>query len=179
MIFHWVIMNNHVHLLVQTASGNILAKAMQGISLAYTIKFNKKYGRCGQLWQGRFKSIPVEESSYLLECGRYIERNPARAGIVSNAADYTWSSFRIHQNGESDELTKTHSLLEEFPVDSEGIRHGWADYVNTPRDKEEQELRLKLSCGGVGISGYSERLRREQLWGQKPRVGRPKNRSAT
>ena len=93
-VFHWVIMNNHLHLLLWAADGTKLSKAMQGLALAYTSRFNRKYARVGQLWQGRYKSFPVEESAYLLECGRYIERNPVRAGIVSASADYPWSSYQ-------------------------------------------------------------------------------------
>jgi REP-associated tyrosine transposase len=81
-VYSWAMMNNHVHLLLETTEGSSLSKFMQGINLAYTIWFNGKNRKVGHLWQDRFKSILVDKDSYLLECGRYIERNTLRAGMV-------------------------------------------------------------------------------------------------
>lgn len=74
LLYHWVLMNNHVHLLLGIPEKGSLARVMQCINLAYTLWFNRKYRRVGHLWQGRFKSFPVENDMYLLACGRYIER---------------------------------------------------------------------------------------------------------
>ncbi len=98
-IYHWVLMNNHVHLLLETKAESSLSKIMQGINLAYTIWFNKKNDKVGHLWQDRFRSMIVEKDNYLMECGRYIERNPLRAGIVKDPGKYRWSSFRVYGCG--------------------------------------------------------------------------------
>ena len=173
-IFHWVIMNNHAHFLLWALDGVTLSKAMQGLSLAYTSRYNRKYNRVGQLWQGRYKSIPVEESTYLLECGRYIERNPVRAGIVSVAEDYPWSSYQAHYSGHNDELTDSHPLMNDFQRTDAGFRSGWAEYVNTHREREDQELKLKFACGAVGAGGFAEKLRRGRIEKLRPKPGRPK-----
>ncbi len=76
-LYNWVLMNNHVHLLLEISEKSALSKIMQGINLAYTIWFNRKNKKVGPLWQDRFKSFIIERDSYLLECGRYIERSAA------------------------------------------------------------------------------------------------------
>ena len=87
-LYHWVLMNNHIHLIIEVKENSSLSKVMQGINLAYTIWFNRKNGKVGHLWQDRFKSAVIEKDNYLLECGRYIERNPVRAGIVKSPREY-------------------------------------------------------------------------------------------
>src|SRR6266540_2936538 len=62
-LYNWVLMNNHVHLLLETKEGSNLSKIMQGINLAYTIWFNRKNRKVGHLWQDRFKSIIIEKDS--------------------------------------------------------------------------------------------------------------------
>lgn len=91
-IHAFVLMDNHYHLLVKTIDAN-LSKAMQWFGTTYACKFNiaNQYG--GHLFQGRFKSIIVQNDAYLLRLSFYIHRNPLRAGIVERLADYPWSSY--------------------------------------------------------------------------------------
>ena len=91
-IYAYVLMSNHYHLLLKTINGN-LSKAMQWFGTTYTCKFNSKNNTGGHLFQGRFKSIIVENDAYLLRLSCYIHRNPLRAGIVERLADYPWSSY--------------------------------------------------------------------------------------
>ncbi len=83
----YCLMTNHYHLLVQTPDGN-LARAMRQINGVYTQRYNRRYNIDGQLFRGRYKSILVEEDSYLLESLRYIHRNPVRANICKSINDY-------------------------------------------------------------------------------------------
>jgi putative transposase len=71
-------MNNHVHLLMETKESRSLTKVMQGINLAYTIRFNRRRGKVGHLRQDRYRSVVVEREHCLLECRGYIERNALR-----------------------------------------------------------------------------------------------------
>jgi hypothetical protein len=87
-----MLMDNHYHLVFETAKPNLL-KVMHGINSSYTLYFNRKYGRVGHLFQGRYKGILVDKDSYLLELSRYVHRNPLRAGMVKRAEDYYWSSY--------------------------------------------------------------------------------------
>lgn len=88
----YVLMGNHYHLLVKTIDAN-LSKAMQWFGTTYTRKFNISNHTGGHLFQGRFKSIIVQNDAYLLRLSFYIHRNPLRAGIVERLADYKWSSY--------------------------------------------------------------------------------------
>ena len=89
-IHGFCLMGNHVHFALQVADVP-LSKIMQNISFRYTRWMNKKYGRVGHLFQGRFKAILVEQDTYLLELIRYIHLNPVRAKMVSNIDQYPWS----------------------------------------------------------------------------------------
>ena len=94
-IFAYVLMNNHYHLLIRTNQDN-LSKSMQWAGTTYTRRFNLKHFRSGHLFQGRFKSILVQNDAYLMQLSCYIHRNPLRAGLVKRLADYRWSSYRAY-----------------------------------------------------------------------------------
>ena len=87
----YCLMTNHYHILLQTPLGN-LSRFMRHLNGVYTQRYNSIYGYDGQLFRGRFKSILVEEDSYLLELVRYIHRNPLRASVVKQLKDYEWCS---------------------------------------------------------------------------------------
>ena len=91
-IFVYVLMGNHYHLLLRTNKAN-LSKSMQWLGTTYTTRFNLRHARNGHLFQGRYKSIIVENDSYLLQLSYYIHRNPLRAGCVKRLIDYRWSSY--------------------------------------------------------------------------------------
>jgi len=92
-IYNFVLMTNHVHLLIEpTADGN-LSKFMEMVSKNYAKYFNKKYDRIGHVFQGRFKSFLIQEDRYYFACTRYIDLNPFKAAIVSDPKDYMWSGF--------------------------------------------------------------------------------------
>ena len=97
-IFAYVLMANHYHLLFQTRRAN-LSKAMQWLGVTYTCRFNRKHNRCGHLFQGRFKSVLVQNDAYLLQLSCYIHRNPTRAKIVSRLVQYRWSSYPAYAYG--------------------------------------------------------------------------------
>ncbi|MBU1262841.1 transposase, partial [bacterium] len=81
-VYHWCLMNNHYHLLIELANSKDLNKIMGAIQQIYAVYHHKRYQTAGQLFQSRFKSQAIEKSNYLLACGRYIERNPLRANLV-------------------------------------------------------------------------------------------------
>ena len=98
-VYAYCLMTNHVHLLVEpTEQSESLALLMKRVAGRQTRYVNKLEGRCGTLWEGRYKSSPVDKDEYLLACGRYIELNPVRAGIAAAPQDYRWSSFQ-HRAG--------------------------------------------------------------------------------
>ncbi len=104
----WVFMTNHVHLLVTPNEADGVSGMMQSVGRRYVQYFNRSYGRSGTLWEGRFKSNVVQSETYLLQCYRYIELNPVRAGMVDDPANYSWSSYRINALGLRSELCTPH-----------------------------------------------------------------------
>ena len=94
-IYSYVLMTNHYHLLLRTRKSN-LSKCMQWLGTSYTRRFNLRHSRCGHLFQGRFKSILIENDSYLMQLSCYIHRNPLRAGMINRLADYKWSSYLFY-----------------------------------------------------------------------------------
>ncbi len=105
-LFHWVLLPNHFHFSIEMADQENIIKCIGGLQQAYTQYHHKKWNSAGKLWQGRFKSLPVEKERYLLDCGRYIEMNPVRAGIVEYPWEYKWSSCSVYLTGEEDGITK-------------------------------------------------------------------------
>jgi len=103
-IFHYCIMDNHVHLIVWVSCVSKLPKFMKQLSLSYFNYYKKLYGYWGHIWQGRYKSNVIEADSYLLHCGKYIELNPVRAGIVNLPHEYVFSSYKHYSFGHSDAL---------------------------------------------------------------------------
>jgi len=98
-LHHYCLMTNHVHLLSHSESPQAISKMMHGLQRSYVLFFRKKYQWTGHLFQGRFKSLAIESESYLLECGRYIERNPLRAKIVRDPSDWPYSSYHAYAFG--------------------------------------------------------------------------------
>lgn len=92
-LYAYCLMPNHVHFLIREVEEE-LGKTFQRISSRYAYWFNKKYKRCGHLFQDRFKSETVDDDRYFLTLLRYIHRNPVAAKICLNVADYRWSSYR-------------------------------------------------------------------------------------
>ena len=113
-LFAYVLMPNHVHLLLKPKNDGDVAKIMQIIQTKYTVYFNWRHKRCGHLFQGRFKSIIIEEEPHLLELSRYIHLNPVRASLVHNCSDYPYSSYQFYLQGDGKNLIDTDEILSHF-----------------------------------------------------------------
>jgi REP element-mobilizing transposase RayT len=96
----YCLMTNHYHLFVQTVHGN-LSKGMRQLNGVFTQWSNRRHGRGGHLFQGRYKGILVDSDSYFREVSRYVVLNPVRAGMVADPADWPWSSYRATAGMES------------------------------------------------------------------------------
>jgi putative transposase len=136
-IVHYCIMSNHVHFLMRNESGERgISKMMQGLGMAYARYYKKKRRKTGHVFEDRFKSIWIETDAYLLECGRYIERNPVRAKMVKKADEYKWSSYRYYAYGEPDALITENILYQGLGQTPEECREAYCGYVGTPRAYE-------------------------------------------
>jgi len=94
-LYGLVLMDNHVHLIIRAVSNINISKIMQAVNLSFSFKFRKKYNYFGHVWQGRFRSNVIDEDRYISSCLEYIHNNPVRAGLVSDAGDYLWSSYNF------------------------------------------------------------------------------------
>ena len=104
----YVLMDNHVHLLISPVEVGALSRLMHTFARNYARRFNDRHGRTGTLWEGRYKACMVDSSRYFLACSRYIELNPVRAWMVARPGDYAWSSWRAHAGKRFDPLLTPH-----------------------------------------------------------------------
>ena len=104
----YVLMTNHVHLLITPDGNDGLAKMMKCLGQRYVQYINRTYCRSGTLWEGRFKSCITREDEYVLSCYRYIELNPVRAHMVEHPGEYFWSSYRANAQLERNEMISPH-----------------------------------------------------------------------
>ena len=111
-IHAYVLMTNHVHLLVSARDSLGPSRMMQTIGRRYVRSVNIRRRRTGTLWEGRFKSSTIDSERYFLTCSRYIELNPVRAQMVDDVGDYRWSSYRHNAHGEHDALITPYVLYE-------------------------------------------------------------------
>lgn len=109
-IHAFVLMTNHVHLLVTPHDAVGVSQLMQALGRKYVQYFNYSYVRTGTLWEGRYKSTVVDSENYLFKVYRYIELNPVRAAMVSHAAEYPWSSYQRNALGKLIQLITPHPL---------------------------------------------------------------------
>jgi len=130
-ITNYCLMPNHLHLLIFIEIGNELSNFMKAVLQVYANYHRKEYGSTGFLYQNRFKSLLIKEESYLIECARYIERNPLRAGLVNDIFAWPWSSFSYYAKGIKDGI-----IIKENPA--------FMALANTSRDRKEAYIRYIL-----------------------------------
>jgi putative transposase len=106
----YVLMTNHVHLLMTPQREDGISKVMQSLGRKYVQYFNYQYRRSGTLWEGRYKSTLSDSERYLLTCYRYIELNPVRANMVEHPSQYPWSSYGANARGKESTLVEPHDL---------------------------------------------------------------------
>jgi putative transposase len=109
-IHAYVLMTNHLHLLLTPQQEQGLPKMMQAVGRSYVQIFNKVHGRTGTLWEGRYRSTLIQTERYLLACMAYIDLNPVRAHMVAQPEDYVWSSFGHYAGRRNDRLITPHTL---------------------------------------------------------------------
>jgi putative transposase len=170
----YVLMTNHVHLLMTPETPNGVSLVLRDLGRDYVRQINKTYKRTGTMWEGRFKSSLVDKDVYCLACYRYIELNPVRAGMVKHPSEYQWSSFNNNALGRPSSLLTPHEswlalgetesccrlayqeLLREAPQQHHisEIRYGVRKGLPTGHDRFklqiEEALSIKLGDGRRG-----------------------------
>ena len=130
IIFHtYCLMNNHFHLLVETPEPN-LSVAMQWINVSYATYFNRKRGRHGHLFQGRFKAILIDADEYLKHLSRYIHLNPVRAKMVSTPSEFKWSSYSAFIGViKAPQFLEINWLLSNFGKSKKAAKRNYKEFV--------------------------------------------------
>lgn len=150
-IIHYCFMPNHIHFLIRAQIAKDLPKFMQVVLQVYAGYFRKKYNSTGFMFQNRYKSYFIAKEAYLLECARYIERNPKRAAIVDNPSDYIWSSFSFYTKGVDSGIIKVaNPLYLRFAETEPERQRRYQDYVCEERPYEDiVDKALKTYQGGT------------------------------
>lgn len=157
LIHAYALMSTHFHILGETPRGR-LHRWMQWLLTTYTQRFNKRHGRIGGLWQGRYKAILVEDGEYFLTCSRYIHLNPVKDELVRQPEDYPWSSFRVFLDPEADtNLTvTTERTLAHFRS-----RRDYEYFVKAGSGEEEEDPLWKATAGiAFGSEDFVARIRK-------------------
>jgi putative transposase len=129
-VLAWCLMPNHFHMVLWPAADSDVSRFMHWLMTTHAARYHRHHGTGGRLWQGRFKAFPVKTDDHLLTVLRYVERNPLRAGLVSHADAWPWSSLRPRLGRRDDEL------LDEGPL---VIPPDWPDLVGRPLTADELE----------------------------------------
>lgn len=107
-------MTNHYHLIVTPSSSTSLPRAMKQLHGDYVRYYNRKHGRRGTLWGGRYQAKNIEDRRYWWTCARYVERNPLEACLVDAIEEYEWSSYRVHALGAENRWLVPHALYQQL-----------------------------------------------------------------
>jgi putative transposase len=143
-------MRNHVHLLLEPATRDGLGKFMKVLAGRYTRYINREYRRSGTLWEGRFKSSPIQDDEYLLACCRYIDLNPVRAKLVKTPEEYPWSSYRVRAFGAESSVVDLDPWYEGLGKTSPSRQQRYRKWVmETVLETEWQMLRQGVQRGIV------------------------------
>lgn len=173
----YVLMSNHLHLLLTPETAEGIPRLMQALGRNYVQAFNRRHARTGTLWEGRYRSTLIEAERYLLACMAYIDLNPVRAGMVAAAADYPWSSHGHMIGLRIDPLITPHPLYWALGNTPFARERAYADLVEgapgSPRQAElARGLRTAWALGGDAF--VADLARRTQRRVSRTRPGRPR-----
>jgi putative transposase len=169
----YVLMTNHVHLLVTPAEAGAVGAMMQDIGRRYVRIINSIHGRTGTLWEGRFKASLIDSEYYLLTCHRYIECNPVRAHMVPYAAAYPWSSHVHYMGSRVDRLVTAYPQYRALGASEDERRAAFQSLCATPLEQRVLE-QIRTAINTDSAFG-SERFMQEAE-GQLGRSVRPPQR---
>lgn len=156
-IYHWAVMLTHFHLLLEIEDPLEISRLMAGLNRAYTHYHHKAHATSGFLWQGRFGLQPIQKETYLIACGRYIERNPIRANVVPVAHEYPFSSARFYCEDARDGITDEDPTFVRLGPDPVQRRARYIQFLREFNDEEERLFRNNPFP--AGDDNFKRRLR--------------------
>jgi putative transposase len=149
----YCLMTNHVHLLLTPSREDSCARLMRNLGQRYVQYFNRRYGRRGTLWEGRFHSCLVESAEYVLACYRYIERNPVRAQMVPSADAYAWSSHNGNTGQVPNKLLVPHVEYLALSDRESARRTAYRSLFQQPDDPAFLAVIREATYGGLPLVG--------------------------
>jgi len=175
LLYHYCLMTDHVHLLLETQEGSPLSQIMKKLNLTYAIYYKKKYRHTGHFWQDRFKSLLIEKDIYLLACGAYIELNPVKAGIVKDPIQYPYSSHSFYAQGGDQPFLTPNPLYEQFG-DTEALRQAhYKTFVLSRLEDYDNYTKNLMAKRAIGSEAFLSALEGQfKVMISKRGRGRPK-----
>lgn len=169
----YVLMTNHVHLLITPMQDYGISALMQSLGKRYVQFINHTYQRTGTLWEGRYKASLVDSQAYLLTCMRYIELNPVRAGMTEMPDQYHWSSYATNAGGKPDNRLTPHPLYLALGNTQEERCYAYRElFRNKVENKLLHEIREATNQELVlGREDFKDRI--ENMLQRKVRKGMP------
>ena len=139
-IHAYVLMTNHVHLLMTPKLKESISLVMQSIGRRYVQHVNKEYKRTGTLWESRHKASLIDGEKYLLVCSRYIEMNPVSANMVKHPSQYKWTSYMCNAHGEFNKLISQHEIYNRLGSNEDERQVAYASLFNDVVDEKEFKI---------------------------------------
>jgi putative transposase len=175
-IHAYVLMTNHVHLLLTPAGRSSASLLMKNVAQRFAQRMNRVRERTGVFWEGRFHSGLVETGEHFLACHRYIELNPVRAGMVRSPGEYRWSSHRVNAEGRPSLLVQPHSTylgLGTTAVERQMAYRALFDEM--PSEDELAFIRSRTNAGlAIGSDSFRSDLARKTGRRMDPLLPGPK-----
>jgi putative transposase len=176
----FVLMDNHLHLLLTPQVDKALSKMMQDLGRDYVRYFNKKHTRTGTLWEGRFRSALIQTDRYFLACMVYIDLNPVRAGMVAQALEHPWSSHAHYTGARQDSWLVTHDVYWALGNTPFAREKAYAELVLAGIEESKKQALTSSVLGGwaLGEDTFTQNLQPlSKRRVSKSKAGRPFNRS--
>jgi len=177
----YVLMTNHVHLLLTPVNAASVARVLISIGRRYVQYINRTYRRTGTLWDSRYKASLVDVDGYLLACMRYIELNPVRAAMVKDPAHYRWSSYRNNALGQADPIVSPHATYSAIATEDRMRRNAYRGLFQSALEEQAvSDIRFALNQNvPLGNERFVSTI--ERMTGQRCDVrprGRPRKSGA-
>jgi len=176
-IHAYVLMTNHVHILLTPQEEDSASLLMKHLGQRYVQYVNRTYQRSGTLWEGRFRSCLTQSEDYVLACYRYIELNPVRAGMVKHPRDYPWSSYRYNAEGKVNDMLTPHDQYTRQAVDELDCREAYRGLFKAHLDVDIDDQIRSATNGNYVLGSKQFQQQIADSLGRrvtKGKAGRPK-----
>lgn len=169
----YVLMTNHVHLLLTPQQADSASLLMKHLGQRYVQYVNRTQKRSGTLWEGRFRSCLAQQESYVLACYRYIELNPVRARMVRHPREYRWSSYRVNAEGKASSLIHPQEQFLRLGRTWEARREAYRALFKAHLDAAEIEEIRSATNSGYALGNEQFKAELAAMLGRRVQRGKP------